>query len=556
MRTRRGFIASVIAAGMVLAACSSGGSTTSSGTSPSSSGSGGSAASSSDTSGSASGSSSSASGSSGSASSGASSAGTVTKGGSITVGIDPGIPQLNPAIRTFAVEETLFPLLWNGLTQTDPDGTVVADLATKWEASDDQKTWTFTLRDGVEFSNGDAFTAKDVVDTFNYYLKPDTATQEANKIKTITDVTAKDDHTVTFTLSDPNALFPDAIVWVKMLDMSTISSIDKNPIGTGPFVVSKFIPSSELTLVRNDKYWGDPAPLDEIKLVAATDSAAAVSSLTAGDLDVLWQIAPSDATQFADGGDVYLVQPKAPSQWPSWEMDTTAAPFDNVKARQALAYATDREQILEASYFGQGIVSPYNNALSTSNPYYSDEGMTDYSYDLDKAKQLFAEAGVKEGDTLTWWSTTSAPEWQTDGQILQASLKKIGINLKIVTNDSSTWAAKFYPAGKSYPGLIVPNRQSTPVSPAFSLNFYLKGRCECNWDDADFEAAYTKAIGEADADASKAAWTKVQQIINEQVPLIVPFQTTVNTAVAKKVSGVWMEGGGQMHLETAGLASS
>jgi len=111
-------------------------------------------------------------------------------GGSITVAAAQGIPQLNPAIRTFAWEEVLFPLLWNGLTKTDEKGNVVGDLAEKWEASADQKTWTFTLRDGVTFSNGDPFTAEDAVKAFRYYLDEGTATQEKNKISMITDVTA------------------------------------------------------------------------------------------------------------------------------------------------------------------------------------------------------------------------------------------------------------------------------------------------------------------------------------------------------------------------------
>ncbi|MFD2775300.1 ABC transporter substrate-binding protein, partial [Leucobacter albus] len=93
---------------------------------------------------------------------------------SITVAAAQGIPQLNPAIRTFAWEEVLFPLLWNGLTQTSESGEIEGDLAEKWEVSDDQQTWTFTLKDGVTFSNGDPLTAEAVVASFEYYLAPET----------------------------------------------------------------------------------------------------------------------------------------------------------------------------------------------------------------------------------------------------------------------------------------------------------------------------------------------------------------------------------------------
>ncbi|MBO9625682.1 MAG: ABC transporter substrate-binding protein [Microbacterium sp.] len=474
-------------------------------------------------------------------------------GGSLTVAAAQGIPQLNPAIRTFAWEEVLFPLLWNGLTKTDESGKVVGDLAESWEASDDQKTWTFTLRDGVKFSNGDAFTADDAVAAFEYYLSDDTATQEKNKISMVTGVTAPDEKTVVVTLSEPIATFAAGIVWVKMIDVAALDTIDKEPIGTGPYVVDKFTPDDSLTLVPNPEYFGTAPELDKITIVKAAESTAAVTGLRSGDIDVLWSVPQGDVAGLEGGGDIALVKPDNPSQWPSWEMDTTSPPFNDVRARQALAYAVDREAILEAAYSGQGTVSPTNNALGEVNPWYGGD-LTDYSYDLDKAKELFAEAGVTEGSTLTWWGIAGQyPEWNTSGEILQASLKEIGITLKIDNNDIGTWVDSFYPAGKSYPGYIVPNFQSTPPEPAYSLNFYLDGRCECNWVDPDFQTAFAAAVAEPDETARAEKWGTVQTIINQQVPLIVPLQSTVVTATGTRVSGVWVEGGGQLHLEGAQL---
>lgn len=478
--------------------------------------------------------------------------GQAQEGGTLTVAAAQGIPQLNPAIRTFAWEEVLFPLLWNGLTKTDESGEIVGDLAETWEASEDQKTWTFTLRDGVTFSNGEDFTADDAVAAFDYYLDPETATQEKNKISMVTDVAAPDEKTVVVTLSEPIATFPAGIVWVKMIDVDALDTIDKEPIGTGPYVVDAFTPDDSLTLVPNPEYFGEAPALDEITIVKAAESTAAVTGLRSGDIDVLWSVPQGDVAGL-EGGDIALVKPENPSQWPSWEIDTTSPPFDDVRARQALAYAIDREAILDAAYYGQGTVSPTNNALGEVNPWFGGE-LTDYSYDLDKAKELFAEAGVTEGSTLTWWGVAGQyPEWNTSGEILQASLKEIGITLKIDNNDIGTWVDAFYPAGKSYPGYIVPNFQSTPPEPAYSLNFYLEGRCECNWVDPDFQTAFADAVAEPDETARAEKWGTVQTIINEQVPLIVPLQSTVVTATSTAVDGVWVEGGGQLHLEGAQL---
>lgn len=466
---------------------------------------------------------------------------------SITVASTFGIPQLNPVIRTFAWEEALFPLLWNGLTKTSPTGEIEPDLATSWEASDDLLTWTMELRDDVNFSNGKQFTADDVVATFDYYLDEATATQEANKIQAVDDVVAVDTDTVEFRLSEPIAVFPAAIVWVKMLDMDSFDSIDREPIGTGPYTVTEFVPDSSLTLVRNPDYFGDAPAVATIEIEKAADSTAAVTGLRSGEIDVLWSVPAGDVAQFENDEAFSFVRPESPSQWPFWEMDTTSPPFDDVRVRQALAYAVDRELILEAAYSGQGVVSPTNNALGENNQWFA-SGLTDYSYDLDKARDLFQAAGVTE---LTWWGIAgSYPEWVTSAEILQASLAEIGVTLTIDNNDVGTWVEAFYPAGKSYPGLIVPNFSSTPQEPAFSLNFYLEGRCECNWSNSEFQAAFVSAIGEGDEAARKDKWAVVQQIINEEVPIIVPLQSTVVTVTQSNVSGVWVEGGGQLHLES------
>lgn len=477
--------------------------------------------------------------------------GPVQQGGSITVGDAVAIPQLNPAIRTFAAEEVLFPLLWDGLTQTDRSGNIAPDLATSWSSTPDQKTWTFRLRSGVKFNDGTPFTAQDVVDTFEYYLNPSTATQEAAKIGFVDKVKAVGATTVEFDLKSADAVFPAAIVFVKMLKMSTLSTIDKDPVGTGPYKLSEFVPGDHVTLVRNPDYWGKPASLDTIDIVGATNSAAMTNSLLSGGLDVVWGLAASDVSKVNSSASADIVEPSSKSQYEDYEVDTTAAPFNNVEARQALAYSFDRARILQDAYYGQGTVSATNDPIPDHSPAFA-SGQTNYSYDLNKAKRLFAEAGVNAGATFTWWGLAGQyPEWNTTAQILQASLRQIGINLKIQNVDSATWAAKFYPAGKSFPGLIVPNRQPRPAEPAFSLAYFLAGTCQCNWADPAYESAYDKARSEADPKARNADWGAVQQILNQEVPEIIPLQLAATVGASKKVTGVWEEPGGQLHVESA-----
>ncbi|MCI0158043.1 ABC transporter substrate-binding protein [Leifsonia shinshuensis] len=470
----------------------------------------------------------------------------------LTVGASSGIPQLNPAIRTFAFEETLFPLLWTGLTKWDAAGKLQPDLATSWTSDTDATSWTFTLKSGAKFSDGSALDAQAVVDTFDYYLNPSTATQESNKLATISAVAAVDPTTVRFTLKAPNAFLPESITGVRLIKVSDLADINSKPVTSGPYTVSAFTPDSTVTMVKNPDYWGSPAKVKEITLVKTADSTSATTSIRSGDINVLAGLALSDVSSLTADSSVKLIKPETLSQAVTWEVDQTSAPFDKLAARQALAYATDRATILKTAYYGQGVVSQTNTMLAPNNPFHSSDLRT-YPYDLAKAKTLFAQAGVTDGSTLTWWSASAFPEQAAAGQILQASLAKIGIKLDIQTNDTATWAAKFYPAGKSYPGYIVANYQSTPASPAFSMNFLLSGRCECNWNSAEYDKAFASAIATTDAKAQQSYWDAAQKLENEDVPLITPVISAPVAATSSKVSGVWLEGGGQLHLEGASI---
>jgi peptide/nickel transport system substrate-binding protein len=477
--------------------------------------------------------------------------GQAKEGGVLTIGSATAIDLLNPVTTTTAMDQNLFSLLWDGLVTQDQSNKIVPDLATSWSASSDQKTWTFKLRPGVKFSDGKTLTSADVVSTIKYYQNPNTATQLKNNVAPITSVTASGPDTVVFKLSAPNALFPQTIVRVKIIDMAAMSTMESDPAVTGPFMVKSFAANNHLNLVPNPNYFGTKPKLSGINFVTAADSSSSVTALEAGSLDALWAVPLSQVAAIQANPNLAVIKPSVIGQYVSWEVDTTAPPFNNVKARQALAYAIDQQAILKAAYSGQGTVSTTNDPLANNNPDYGGS-LTNYSYNLAKAKQLFAEAGIKAGSTITWWGVSNQyPEWNVSGEILQASLKQIGINLKIQDTDISTWPTKFYPAGKSFPDMIVPNFQSYTSSPEDEFQFVLKGRCECNWNNADFDSAYATAISTPDSAKQKAAWDKAQELLNQQAPIFVPVQFATVSAAKSDVGGVWVDSTGTIHLESA-----
>jgi peptide/nickel transport system substrate-binding protein len=471
-------------------------------------------------------------------------------GGTLNVGFTVGIPQLNPAVATFNVEWTLFPLLWDGLTQYSSKGTVSPDLATSWSASNNNKTWTFQLRSGVTFSNGVAVTSADVVNSFNYYLNPTTPFQDNTGLGIVTSVTASGPSSVVIQLSTPDSWLPEAVIPVKVIDMAALSTIDTNPIGTGPFVVQSFVPNSTLTLVRNPTYWGTSPSVSQINIVAEPDPTAAFTALTAGTIQVMGDLPNSDLSRVKSLSSLKVIQPSISGIYLDWEVDTTKGVFKNVKARQALAYAINRKAVLGEAYFGAGTVSNENDPIAVTSSWY-DSHLTKYTYNLSTAKKLFAEAGIHAGSKLTWWSDSAYPEWTTAGEILQASLAKIGIKLKIVNSDTSTWVAKFYPPGKSFPGLIVPNYQSRLAAPVFSMEAFTTGVCECNWTSKTYDSLYSKAVGSTNKAIEIANWNKLQTLLNKAVPVEIPGQISNDEASSSSVSGIWEEGGDLLHLENA-----
>lgn len=477
-------------------------------------------------------------------------------GGRLTYGTASGISQLDPHTMSAAQQAVLNPLLFNGLTKAAPDGTTKPDLAESWKASDDLRTWTFTLRGGVRFHDGVPFDATAAKRNLERILDPRVPNQDRTKIETIAKIETPDPTTLVLKLSAPNALLADALAGntLKMIEPRTFSSASKSGVGTGPFRLATMVPDDHVTVVRNDDYWGEPAKLDEIDVVRSPDSTAATTAFRAGDLDVLWSVPPADVDGLVAATGGTALQPADISAAVVWEVDNTTPPFDDVRARQALLHAIDRDTMLKVGFAGKGIVPTSASLLSPRNPAY-DSSLEAYPFDLEKARELFTAAGVGQGTTLTFHAVAGQfDEWVKMGQILQQNLKQIGITLKIERQEFSTWLDTFYPAGKRYPGGIIANYLSLPAIPSYQLSFLSDGVCECNASLPDWRALSARAVATADPDARKAVYAQMQQIQNRTVPVMPVAFTTLQTVARDGVVGAWVDSQGNANLEQAGFA--
>ncbi len=349
------------------------------------------------------------------------------------VGLDPHITSARSSIQV--LENVL-----DTLVSLDQDQNVVPSLAESWTVSDDGLTWTFTLRDGLMFSNGRAVTAEDAVFTYSRMLDPATGSGQAYLLAGVTSVEAPDDSTVAFTLDSPNPAFLSKLASSKVVGVIARESVEDgtintNPIGTGPFVIADFQPGVSVTLERNPHYWQEGLPyLDAVELRIITDESVRRSALVAGDVDWAISIPAQSIDELKDRDDVVVDEVPAGAYW-YIGVNTTVEPLDDARVRQAISYAINRDEIAAVATFGTAVAT--QDPIPASSAWATD--YAPYTQDLERARELLAEAGVADGFELQIMPTTQYEESVRIAQMLQASLAPLNITASINTLEWAQW---------------------------------------------------------------------------------------------------------------------
>ena len=465
-----------------------------------------------------------------------------------------GLVALNPNQISSGTQKPVAPLIYDSLVRIDAKGAIVPWLATAWTSSTDQKSWTLTLRQGVRFHSGREFTNQDVRRNLEWISDPSNKSSQAGEIGKIASYVLKGRYQITINLKNANSQFPGALVFIYMADPLSLT----NPgvvNGTGPFKLNEFSSDDHVYVVNNRSYWAGSSKLDGIKVMRSPDATSALLSLQSGALDMVWNVPPTSIAQVRADKDLDFLSAPAFTGAHVLMLDTKSAPFNNVKARQALSYALDRETIFKTAFGSVGEISMTSTPIGIKDTIYK-SGMTQYTFNLDKAKALFAEAGVKSGDTLTFWTLAGRRfEWVTMAQVLQSDLKKIGITLDIKPQETASWLGKFFPysasSPKLYPDTIVANFLSPVPTSAYQLNAYTTGGNEAKWDNAEYDALMKEALSATSAAEYKAVTGKMQELYNREVPCVIPLLAANITAFRSVVKGMFLLGEGTPQLQNA-----
>lgn len=406
------------------------------------------------------------------------------------------------------VSQTMTRNVFEGLTSVDVDGEVVPTLAKDWDVSEDGLVYTFHLQPGVTFHDGSALSAQDVVWSISQTIAPESKSARKNDLSVISAITAPDDATVQLDLSRRSQSLPFYLASVTIVQDGDTELTSEN--GTGPYRFVEWTQGDHLTIERNDDYWGERAKNSGVTFRFFQDTTALNNALLTGDLDlVIAEDSPDQLLQF-EGNDEFTITEGTSTTKQIWAFNDRVAPFDDVRVRQALYTAIDREKILDAVWDGRGQV--IGSMVPPTDPWFVDQADV-HAYDPQAAKDLLAQAGVSDLSIAVDYVAGDPSE--TIAQLLQADLKAVGVTLTLNPIDDATWYQKIY----------------TDHDFQTTLMGHVNPRDVVWYANPDFYWGYdNKDVQQWVADADQAATT------DEQTALL----TQVNETIGQEAASAWL----------------
>ncbi|MDF7663596.1 ABC transporter substrate-binding protein [Bifidobacterium sp. ESL0763] len=447
-----------------------------------------------------------------------------------TVSIGLKLAPTNLDIRNqsgSALDQALIGNVYEGLVARDGENKVVPALAKSWEKSADGTTYTFHLRDGMVFSNGDKLDARDAAWSIDELVRHDY--HEAESLQNFKSVTAPDASTVRIELSAPYA----NLLWALtgrpglVLDREARYDPKTQAVGSGPYTVAKFTPNDSITLKANARYRGpNKAKTQNVVLRYFGDDNAAVNALKSGDVQVLAPVTENLAEPFVKDKAHFNVAAGDDTDKYVLAMNSKGAKTSDKRVREAIRYGIDHKQLIASR---GGADRPMGGPIPSLDPGYQDlTGL--YPHNPAKARRLMRQAGYTPQHPLRLRLTYANTYGTELGDQLRAQLKPIGIDLKVNVVEFSTWLQDVYD-NKDYDLSLVDHNESHDFSQWVNAKYYY------NYDNAKVRALYDKAMAatsdkERDRDLALAA-----RQVSEDAPADWLFNYRITTAQATGVKG-------------------
>ncbi|KPH97203.1 ABC-type transporter, periplasmic subunit [Actinobacteria bacterium OK074] len=482
------------------------------------------------------------------------SSGAPKRGGSLTVAINQ---DFTPALLFTQTGESLQNrLIFNTLIRYDDKLQPQPELATSWTYSADGKSIVLKLRDDVTYHDGRAFTADDVIFAVENIRKPERSAQLASTAKTVTGFEKRGDHELVLKLAHPVSNLFDLFEFMIIPDRHTIDEAVKGTKlnGTGPFELTKWQPGTGLTLTRNAKYWLPDRPyLDSVQLRVYTQPDALLSALRSGQAQLSYHVSGKYLSTLKGNDDFTIKRYDSGNQGEYVGATVTKSPSDNKDFRQAVAWAVDRDRIVEQALGGYALASAA--PWPKSSPAYTEANRTHYTHDPAKARALLKSSGVPTSGTVALGHPNTQPH-TTIAEMVQYDLQQVGIKTRLEPSDPAAFQ-KMLISG-TMPALWVNGHGFAQVHPAtLSVSAYPFN--EANNTSHFSSAQYSEEVQDAwrrkdgDSAAAHALYQKISDTLLDQA-FIIDLAVTDSVQVAStKVHGPTLNKFVYLNLDNAYL---
>lgn len=435
-----------------------------------------------------------------------------SNGDSVTVGIFQDLDSLDPHRAVNAgTSEVLFNI-FEGLMKASPDGGVIPAVASDYEISEDGTTYTFTLREGVKFHNGNEVTIEDVLYSLERCAGSENdGTPLIAAFTNVKDIAADDSGRVVVTLNEPSLEFLNSMT-AAIIPAGSGETMSTAPVGTGPFSFVAYTPQNSMEMVRFDGYWGTAPHLEKVTFKIITDANTQILGLKGGTLDMVIHM-PNTMAPEVEGDFTVLDDTMKLVQ--ALYINNSVKPFDDVRVRQAMYYAINVPEIIDFVCDGAGV--PTGTSMYPAfTKYFVAELAEVYQQDLDKAKALLAEAGYPDGFDMTITVPSNYDQHVDTGLVISQQLAQIGINAEVQEVTWEVWVSDVY-KGRNYQ-TTVSGIAASDMTAREMLERYTTthGKNFIQFSNEEFDSVVAQATTTMDMEEQVELYKRAQEILNEQ----------------------------------------
>ena len=478
------------------------------------------------------------------------------RGGTAIIAVDSDPETLNAGLTTGYSASHVAAKVFEGLVWIDPDGAPQPSLAAGWTISEDGLTYTFDLQDGVTWHDGEAFTSADVVFTFEEVLSKLHPRMSSTMERLGAGFAAPDEDTFVVTLERPFAPFLRQL-WVfdapilpehvyAGTDIAT-NPANQAPIGTGPFVFDRWDRGAALFLERNASYWVEGQPyLDEVIFQVVPQPTNRTAGLETGEIDFVvdFYLPKAEVPRLVANSDLQEMRGRTIPAMYFLMTNTAGELFDDVRARQALAFAVDRERLVAQAM--NGFARTAAGAFGDGFPWLVNEDVhydTLYPFDTERAQALFAEAGIAEGTEVRLTYDSNRAQMVASAQIVRENLRAAGLEVVLEPLERSVLIDKVF-AARDF-DLTLQSFYSAG-DPAIGYHrIYLTNETDrrftnaSGFSDPEVDAMLGEAATATDLDRRGAIYKELQVKLNEELPSVMLFEEEGVDFATKRLGGLW-----------------